>query len=293
MQALTLYSAGPIATRVPAQADSDAALIALWLHGRSIHTVRAYDSAARRFLAFSGVALNQARLSDVQGFADTMDGLADASRAQALAAIKSLFTFAHKLGYVPFNVAAAIQLPKVKNTLAERILPESDVQRMFVLEPSQRNRAILRLLYGAGLRVSELCGLIWLDLQPREDQGGQVTMFGKGGRTRVVRLPAVLWTELVALRAGAPGDAPVFRSRKGGSLDASMIRRIVTAAAGRAGIDARVSPHWMRHAHASHSLDRGAPIHLVQSTLGHASVATTGRYLHARPADSSARYLAL
>jgi len=61
--------------------------------------------------------------------------------------------------------------------------------------------------------------------------------------------------------------------------------------AARAGLDPAVSAHWLRHAHASHSLDRGAPIHLVQATLGHASVATTGKYLHARPSDSSARYL--
>ena len=64
-------------------------------------------------------------------------------------------------------------------------------------------------------------------------------------------------------------------------------------AAARAGIDLPVSPHWFRHAHASHALDRGAPIHLVQATLGHASIATTGRYLHARPRDSSSRYLPL
>jgi integrase/recombinase XerD len=69
--------------------------------------------------------------------------------------------------------------------------------------------------------------------------------------------------------------------------------RIVRAAAARAGISLAVSPHWLRHAHASHALDRGAPIHLVQATLGHASVATTGKYLHARPTDSSARYLAV
>jgi hypothetical protein len=85
----------------------------------------------------------------------------------------------------------------------------------------------------------------------------------------------------------------VFRSRKGGSLDQSAVHRIVKAAAERAGLSAEVSAHWLRHAHASHSLDRGAPIHLVQQTLGHASVATTGRYLHARPTDSSARSLGL
>ncbi len=85
----------------------------------------------------------------------------------------------------------------------------------------------------------------------------------------------------------------MFRSRRGGHLDPAQAWRIVRAAAERAGLDLPVSPHWLRHAHASHALDRGAPIHLVQATLGHASVATTGRYLHARPTDSSSRYLAV
>ena len=71
----------------------------------------------------------------------------------------------------------------------------------------------------------------------------------------------------------------------------SQVRRIVYAAARKAGLEQKVSPHWMRHAHASHALDRSAPIHLVQATLGHASVATTGRYLHARPNASSGEYL--
>jgi integrase/recombinase XerD len=98
---------------------------------------------------------------------------------------------------------------------------------------------------------------------------------------------------LQQLRGEAGPDAPVFRSAKGGALDPSQVHRIVKAAAARAGLPAAVSAHWLRHAHASHALDRGAPIHLVQATLGHSSVATTGRYLHARPNDSSSRYLAV
>ena len=83
-------------------------------------------------------------------------------------------------------------------------------------------------------------------------------------------------------------------SRKGrGALQPNAVLRIVRTAAERVGIEAPVSPHWFRHAHASHALDRGAPIHLVQATLGHASITTTGRYLHARPADSSNRFLPL
>ncbi len=163
---------------------------------------------------------------------------------------------------------------------------------MLALEPKPRNRALLRLLYGAGLRVSELCALTWRDCQER-DGAGQITVLGKGSKTRAVLLSAETWGEVAALRGGADPDAPMFVSRKGGPLSASQALRIVRAAARRAGIKGAVSPHWLRHAHASHALDRGAPIHLVQSTLGHASVATTGRYVHARPTDSSSRYLAV
>ncbi|MCH2247621.1 MAG: tyrosine-type recombinase/integrase, partial [Crocosphaera sp.] len=173
----------------------------------------------------------------------------------------------------------------------ERILSESEVTTLMTLEPNQRNRVMLRLLYAGGLRVSELCALKWRDLKPRH-QLGQVTVFGKGGKTRTVLLPQGVWEELCELKGSSlPNDA-VFRSRQGGGhLDRSQVYRIVKAAAKRAGIEGNVSPHWLRHAHASHSLDRGAPLHLVQATLGHSSVATTERYLHARPNDSSAMYL--
>ena len=116
---------------------------------------------------------------------------------------------------------------------------------------------------------------------------------GKGGKTRVVLLSRTTWRALAALRGGAGTDDPVFWSRKSGALDPSAVHRVVKAAAERAGLDPAVSAHWLRHAHASHALDRGAPIHLVQATLGHASVATTGRYLHARPSESSSKYLAV
>src|SRR3954471_5252934 len=142
----------------------------------------------------------------------------------------------------------------------------------------------------AVMALTSVCGLRWRDLAER-DGAGQVTVYGKGGKTRVVLLSTGTWMLLAGLRGAAGPDAPVFRSRKGGALDQSAVHRIVKAAATRAGLSAEVSAHWLRHAHASHSLDRGAPIHLVQATLGHASVATTGRHLHARPTDSSARYL--
>jgi site-specific recombinase XerD len=112
----------------------------------------------------------------------------------------------------------------------------------------------------------------------------------------VVRLKgcaAPLWAALLEFRGTAGGNDPVFLSQKGGHLDPSQVMRIVREAAHRAGILQNVSPHWMRHSHASHALDRGAPIHLVAATLGHSTIATTGAYLHARPSDGSARYLSV
>lgn len=275
--------------------ESDLQLIELWVFRKSRHTERYYRQEARRFLGWFKKSLVQVTLADIQAFASLLvtKGLTSGSQGRSLAAIKSLLSFGNRLGVLPVNVGAAIRVSGSKKRLSERILDESQVHTMIALETNRRNRLILKLLYSGGLRVSEFCGLKWRDLQANQD-AGQVTGFGKGFKTRVVLLTTSLWNELQALRDGSSSDASVFRSRKGqGHLDPSQVHRIVSTGAKRAGIEGNVSPHWLRHAHASHSLDRGAPIHLVQATLGHASVATTGKYLHARPADSSARYLAV
>lgn len=275
------------------EASDDDHLIELWLHERSRHTQRAYRADVGRFRAWAGKPLRAVNLTDLQAFARTLEG-ADASRYRSLSAVKSLLAFGHRLGYLPFDVGRALRLPSVRNRLNERILSEADLHRILSLEPNPRNRAILTLLYASGVRVSELCALAWRDLQAN-GEGGQITVFGKGSVTRSVQLPPSVWQLLLTLppNNAAPAD-PVFRSRKaGGFLQPVAILRVVRAAAARAGIALPVSPHWFRHAHASHALDRGAPIHLVQATLGHATVTTTGRYLHARPQDSSSRFLPL
>ena len=133
----------------------------------------------------------------------------------------------------------------------------------------------------------------WSCEQDRED-ACQGTVLGKGGKTRAIVLSTGTWAELVALRGAAEESQPVFLSRNGGRhLTRVQVFRIIRAAAKQAGLTEHVSPHWLRHAHASHALERGAPIHLVQATLGHSNVATTGKYLHARPTESSGRYLSV
>ncbi|MGA2588355.1 MAG: tyrosine-type recombinase/integrase [Bryobacteraceae bacterium] len=283
----------PVVVTTP-QAASDDQLIGIWLHGRSPHTQRAYAADVARLRARTGKRLAALTLADLQSFADSVADLSPAGQYRALSAVKSLLAFGHRIGYLPFDVGSALRLPAVRGRLAERILPETAVHRMLSLEENERNRAILTLLYASGVRVSELCGLRWRDLQENGDSA-QITVFGKGGKTRAIRLPVSVAKQLFGIRlAGDGGDRPVFRSRKrGGGLQPTAVLRIVRRAAQRAGMSVAVSPHWLRHAHASHALDRGAPIHLVQATLGHASITTTGRYLHARPTDSSSRFLGL
>jgi len=290
----------PVPALVPAShpgGENDSALVELWLGTKvSAHTRRAYRSEIARFRAAMSKPLLLVTLADLLGYAQGLaeSALKPASQNRALTAIKSLLSFGQETGYLPFNVGAAVKLRPDADRLAQRILEESEVARLIDRAPAGRDRVMLRLLYTSGVRVSELAGLKWCDLMAR-GEGGQITVFGKGGKTRAILLKPKTWGQLSALRgegSGAPGATdPVFRSRKGGHLDVSQIRRIVYRAAAMAGLPRKVSPHWLRHAHASHALDRSAPIHLVQATLGHASVSTTGRYLHARPTESSSFYL--
>ena len=210
-----------------AQADNDNQVLTMWLHGRPATTQRAYAYEVKALQAVVGKPLKAITLGDLQGYFSGLADLAPASQARAINAAKSLFSFAQRIGYLTFNPCAAILSPKIKNTLAERILPEAQVHRLLALEPHPRNRVLLRLLYAAGLRVSEICGLKWRDVQPREE-AGQITVYGKGGKTRFVLLSVDTWQELTGLRGETDSDVPVFPSRKGqGHLSAAQAWRIV------------------------------------------------------------------
>jgi integrase/recombinase XerD len=279
---------------VQARRDDDEQLVQLWVGKvRSAHSKRAYLYDSSRFFAFIRKPLRAVVFADLLAYAAHLKSLSisDGTRYKAMSAIKRLFAFAAGLGYLPIDVARPLQLPGAKDTLTERILEEEDVQRLIAGESSPRNKLMLQLLYLAGVRVDELIGLCWRDLQVRRGGGGQITVFGKGRKTRAIRLDGAIWPALMAARGSAADDAPVFPGRGGARMNPSTVLRVVKAAAARVGITKPVSPHWMRHCHASHALDRGAPLSLVQQTLGHSSIATTSRYLHARPNESSSKFL--
>lgn len=290
MTNLTVQQPTQYGTTINQYSDKPIELILnMWLYGKAENTKQSYKRISNKFLTFIGKSLINVGLDDVQQFLDSLQLSPNTVKTYA-SIIKSLVSFCHELGIMQYNVAKPIKTLKPKDCLNERIMSEQEVTLLIHSETNTRNKLILKMLYYCGLRASELSGLTWGDL--KDNQGnGQATVYGKGSKTRVVIIPTQLWRELEQLRGDAGKADAVFRSRQGtGFLTRAMVWEIVKKAAKRIGLD-NPSPHWLRHGHASHSLDRGAPIHLVSQSLGHASVATTSRYLHAKPSDCSSLYL--
>lgn len=306
-------------------AQTDVRLVELWLSGKAPSTRRKYEEDLSGFLHYIGhIPLARITLSDLVDYAEDLAWLhpdaGPATASRKLKVLKSLFSYAQRVGYIPHNVGAALELPRLKDDLSERILSEHDVHRLLDAPSGPqagRDRALLLVMYAGALRREEVTSLKWRDLTARPDLGagvGQLTVFGKGRKTGIVAIPASTYGALAPLQSIAepvPGgrrgqkrerdagpDEPIFRSRKqnndsGGHLEVSAINRIVSRAAKKAGIDVPVSPHWLRHAHASHAHARGTDLALIRDTLRHSNIGTTSRYLHARPNDSSGLHLGL
>jgi integrase/recombinase XerD len=270
---------------------------AVWLKSHadgSAHTRRAYERIGRRFLealAATGTGLKRATVEDVQTALEAMRAKSDASASSAaslntyIAAVKAFLGFAHTVGYTRFSAAPLIRLKKAPRKTAQRLLSQVELHLLLRAARSQRDRILLEVAYFGALRVSELASLTWGQVIPRETGEAQLAIVGKGDKPRNILIPPDLAAALRELRGDAPSSVRVF------PITERRINYIVKATAKRAGIPAPVSAHWLRHAHASHAIDEGAPITLVSQTLGHADLKTKSVYAHARPNDSSSRYL--
>ena len=269
-------------------------ILAVWLEPRngSPHTVTAYDRVGHRFLEAlraAGSDLRHATIDHVQEAIEAMRVNSDGTAASPatlntyIAAVKSLLGFAHTVGFTRFNASPLIKIKKAPRQLAQRILSDVDVKLLLRSARTERDRLLLETAYFGGLRISELASLTWGQVLPRETGEVQLAIVGKGDKPRHVLLPADIAAKLNALRGDA--KAKVF------PISTRRINHIIKSTAKRAGINPGTSAHWLRHAHASHAIDNGAPITLVSQTLGHADLKTTSVYAHAKPNESSSRYL--
>ena len=215
-------------------------------------------------------------------------GLAPTSLRRRAASIRGFYRFAYGDGLIERDIAAHLDLPRQPRLLPET-LTIADVEALLEASPDLRIRALLELLYAAGLRVSEALNL---DLEDLSRDGGFVRVIGKGDKERLVPVgdialdwlgrwisedrPRLLALHHVArLRGG-----PLFLGDRGARLARQQAFAAVRAAAGRAGLGPGVSPHTLRHSFATHLLEGGADLRVVQELLGHASISTTQLYTH-------------
>jgi integrase/recombinase XerD len=273
----------------------DLECLKLWLHGKAKKTQIDYTRIVNELLDCLGdKSLKEVSESFLQSFIDLAKHKSPHTQKQRVAVVKSLFKFAVKKKYVAANPADDLKSIEAHNKISERYLSQEEVFRMIDRTSDFRNRTVLKVLYGAGLRVSELVSLNWGSVQEREEGQGQITVVGKRNKKRTVGLSAGVFQDVLKLKPEDAFDSdPVFISRIQGRISIRQAHLIVSQAALRAGIARKVSPHWLRHSFCSHALDHGCPLHVLQQDLGHAKIGTTGAYLHARPGDFGGKYLRL
>jgi integrase/recombinase XerC len=254
----------------------------------SAHTLRSYRSdladgaaflARRKLGVLTGA---DARILRVY-LADLHDrGLARTSVARRLAALRSFFRFLVRRGRARGNPARDVRTPRLPKRLPGHLpIDESEALLRAGAADSRagaRDRAVLETLYATGVRVAELAAL---DVEDVDLGEGAARVLGKGGKERIVPLGRQAIEAIRAyLARGHPGSGPLFRNRRGGRLTVRSLGRVVRARAHAAGLARRVTPHTLRHTFATHLLDAGADLRVIQELLGHARLGTTQKYTH-------------
>jgi len=258
---------------------------------RSPHTVRAYCASAGRLIDGLSVGdWSQAAALDARALrghlaARRADGLGNSSAARELSAVKAFLAFAREQVGQDDNPAARLRGPRVPKGLPRPITPDEAGNLTDAVEEEAqaewigaRDRAVLLLMYGAGLRIAEALSLKGSDLP----LGETLVVIGKGGKQRMVPLMPAVREAVTAYAKLCPWpverSAPLFRGAKGGVLGQGMVQKATARARRLLGLPASATPHALRHSFATHLLGAGADLRSLQELLGHASLGSTQIY---------------
>lgn len=258
---------------------------------RSPHTVRAYAAAAARLVAavapqsWGDVARIEAPGLRAQLAARRADGLGNASAARELSALKAFIAFARAQSGDGLAAPPRVRGPRLKKGLPRPITPDEAVGLAALVDGQAaeqwigaRDRAVLLLLYGAGLRIAEALALTGADHPLAE----RLTVTGKGGKQRVVPILPIVAEAVADYARRCPWPLeparPLFRGAKGGPLSQGMVQKAVARARIVLGLPATATPHALRHSFATHLLSAGADLRSLQELLGHASLGSTQIY---------------
>lgn len=258
---------------------------------RSPHTVRAYVATAARLLDTVGetdwAGLAALTTGDIRGqLAERRaDGIGNSSAARELSAIKGFLAFARDRAGLDASAPPRMRGPRVKKGLPRPVTPDEAINLMVSVEEDAavewigaRDRAVLLLLYGAGLRIAEALSLTGAAVP----LGPTLTVTGKGGKQRVVPVLPIVRDGVSDYLAKCPWplsrEAPLFRGAKGGALSQGMVQKAMGRARVMLGLPPSATPHALRHSFATHLLGAGADLRSLQELLGHASLGSTQIY---------------
>ena len=260
----------------------------------SAHTLRSYRSDLEELRAFlvagapkrQDVAVGRVRTESLRAYAAAkLKSSRRSTVSRKISAIRGFFAFLAARGSLRRDPAADLVAPKIEKRLPV-FLPIDDTERLLNgLSDgdawAERDRAILETLYSSGVRVSELVGLDWRDV---DFENECVRVFGKGRKERIVPIGEIALDALRSYRRqlGEQGieRSAVFVNRRGGRLTTRSVARFVEYYVARSGTPIAASPHGLRHTFATHLLNQGADLRAIQELLGHSSLSTTQRYTH-------------
>lgn len=265
-------------------ATHDDQVLAMWLADKSPSTAEVYQASYRQFCQLIPKPLLSITLEDLMYWRYYVKESYKVTTAnKKLSTVKSLFSFASGIGYIPLNPAKVVKMIQNSNErekqsieASERIVSRDDVVKLINGGNKKRDRVLLKTAYLLGLRVHEAINLHWDDVSPSPLGGYRVKIIGKNGKVRYNRINPAIYEELKSLDT----EGYIFQSNRGKQLSRTMAHYIIKDAATNAGLSAQISFHWLRHCHASHSLNNGASLKSVQQQLGHSSIAITSIYLH-------------
>ena len=247
--------------------------------GLSINTLHAYSSDIRLFLK-GQKGCEEVSDRDLFAFMERLkkEGYHQNSIARIWTSLKLFLRFLEKEGILKANVAELWESPKLKAALPT-VLTEDEVRVLLEGCGNVFDRAILEFLYATGIRVSELCNLNLFDVDETT-----LRVKGKGGKERIVpialRTVQVLDQYLLKRKKEIRENPPLFINNRGKRISRQFVWTLVKLYAEKAGINKQVSPHTLRHSYATHLLENGADLRIIQELLGHSNISTTDRYTH-------------
>jgi integrase/recombinase XerD len=252
--------------------------------GLSPHTLAAYGRDLKSYATYSQGKKAEDVIADqiIEYFQSLKNkGIASSSLCRALVAVKVFFRFLKREKIIHNNPTVFLESPKMWQLIPE-VLNVEEVSRFLEMPAIEtaigaRDKAIFMVMYASGLRVSELCGLNLGDISD-----DQVRVRGKGNKERVIPIAtaAVLAVDYYLTQFRLEGDGPLFLSSKGKRMDRAAVWERVKFYGKKAGISKEISPHTLRHSFATHLLENGADLRVIQEMLGHSNIATTDRYTH-------------